>query len=228
MLTDSTIEQEMKRKNIVISPFNPQNLKNTMYDITLGEYYFVPKKGNQTFLNPYSKKSIKDYYEQTPKKARLVSDFSEIKDDLLDSGYSLDDRIILVPRRTIILCHTNEFIGGRKNITTSLCTRSTIARSGGLRLCSCAGMGDVNFVNRWALEVENPSEKCIALIVGKTIGSIIFHRVEGDVKDDYSTRGKYCKINVDEIVKDKSEDEIFEGFLNVWDTMTLLPVGECE
>jgi len=206
MLTDLEIENEIIEGNIFISPFNRKNLKNTMYDITLGKFYYLPKQNPVHKFNvPYSQESIDDYYG--PVQEAISAHESLYYPELAKLGILPEDQIIIVPRNQVILCHTQEFIGGIRGITTHLSTRSTLARCGGIRLCCCAGLGDVGFYNRWALEVENPSEKDVVLTVGKTIGSVTFYRI-GECLDDYSKRGKYSLKSIQD-----------------WDPKDILPKG---
>lgn len=93
----------------------------------------------------------------------------------------LDDSLI-VPARGFILAHTVEVIGTApgSGLVPMLHTRSTLARWG-LSVCTAnAGQGDEGYTSRWTLEIVNPHPVAVAIPVGARVGSISFHRTEGD------------------------------------------------
>lgn len=89
---------------------------------------------------------------------------------------------IVVPPQGLILAHTAEAIGTAPDsgIVPMLHTRSTLARWG-LSVCTAnAGQGDIGYAGPWTLEIINPHPVAVAIPVGARVGSIAFHRVEGD------------------------------------------------
>lgn len=50
-----------------------------------------------------------------------------------------DDLIIWIKPGETILCHTNEFIGGRSSVTTMMKARSSMGRNF-IEVCKCAGI----------------------------------------------------------------------------------------
>ena len=52
--------------------------------------------------------------------------------------------------------------------------RSSIDRIG-IGMCKCAGWGDIDYINRWTMEVTNWSSAIIPLPVGLRVAQIIFH-----------------------------------------------------
>jgi dCTP deaminase len=97
----------------------------------------------------------------------------------------------LAPGETI-LGHTQEFIGGRKSVTTMMKARSSMGRNF-IEVCKCAGWGDVGYVNRWTMEITNNSRHySIPLVVGRRIAQIVFFDSEGTIQDaSYEDKGKY-------------------------------------
>lgn len=191
MLSDSEILGEYKKGNIVIDPFNEDQLSPNSYDVTLGDYYFCEKSVHlgSTEYNVYSEEGVRKLWGN-PGTASLV-----------DGEYSLLARLYpnLVGKKVIciqpgqrLLCHTNEYIGGKNvgeyGITTMLKTRSSVGRTG-ISICLCAGSGDVGYTSRWTLEVTNHSSRMIPLVAGMRIGQILFFKT-GKVLKDYSN-GKY-------------------------------------
>jgi len=164
MLSDYEILEEIKKGNIVIEPFRREQLNSNSYDVRLGEYYAVEFPYSQ-LLDPYDKELVEKHWKI--KKAT--------------------DRIVIHPGETI-LAHTQEIIGGRRNIASKMNARSSLGRMG-ISVCKCAGFGDVGFINKWTMEITNhlPSTS-IVLHVGMRVAQISFFRV-GYVLKEY--KGKY-------------------------------------
>lgn len=195
VLSKPEILKHLKAGNIVITPFNKENVANSSYDVRLGRYFFRqdPIKHSQV-LNPFYKKSVRRMYSGV-EEAILVS---EIKSKLNPFHGFLDkDMVILIAPGETILAHTIEFIGGKNGtkelpaVTTEMRARSSIGRIG-IAVCKCAGWGDIGYVNRWTMEMTNFSNVIISLPVGVRIAQIIFHEtVSVPEIDKYSRRGKY-------------------------------------
>lgn len=198
VLSDIEIKSELLNNNIIIHPFTESQLSNTSYDVTLGNYYFSPIKSNGSshfkdkFYNPWFDQHVLNYWG-SPLKAKTVADYP----DILFEGLSNSDEIIIIEPRETILCHTLEFIGGLNHITTMMKARSSIGRSS-LSVCKCAGWGDVNYVNRWTMEITNHSDINIILPVGKKIAQIVFFYT-GSTSKPYT--GKYqSSSNLDHLI----------------------------
>lgn len=196
-LSDVDILKEREQGHIIIEKFDSENLKNTMYDVTLGENYYVARKDNQEKeWTPCDETSIQQYWEL--KKA----DFADVSICEKFKNISREDKIIILDPSELILGHTQEFIGSSSDsmITTQMSSRSTVGRCG-LRFCSCAGLGDVGYYNRWTMEIENVSKKPIILKVGMRVASITFDRVSSQPYDTYSYRGSYTlPLSVDNLI----------------------------
>lgn len=195
VLSKPQIIKHRKQGNIIIEPFNPNNLSNTSYDVRLGKYFFRqnPMKHTQT-LNPFWEKSIRSMYAGVEEALPV----SGIKSQT-NPFYNLlpSDLVILIAPNETILAHTIEFIGGKNGtkdlpaVTTEMRARSSIGRIG-IAVCKCAGWGDIGYVNRWTMEITNFSNCVIPLPVGLRIAQIIFHEtVPVEVDDEYQKKGKY-------------------------------------
>ena len=163
MLSDSEILEEIEKGNIIIKPFRKEQLNSNSYDVRLGEYYAVEMPPSQT-LDPFSEFLVKRHW-----KIKKAADF-----------------IVIHPGETI-LAHTQEIIGGRKNIATKMNARSSLGRLG-ISVCKCAGFGDVGFINKWTMEITNHLNVKVILYVGMRIAQISFFRT-GKVLNEY--KGKY-------------------------------------
>ncbi len=176
----------------MIEPFDRENLATSSYDVTLGEYFFAEQhpKHFENVFNIYSKTHLDRVWGTKAKKAEKASEI--LKQYAFDwEGISPDDQIILMAPGETILAHTNEFIGGREHITTMMKARSSMGRSF-ISVCKCAGWGDVGYVNRWTMEIQNTSNRdYIPLVVGRRIAQIIFFETGPIAGKDYAAGGKY-------------------------------------
>jgi dCTP deaminase len=164
LLSDKRILEERALGNVVIEPFDERQLGTNSYDCRLGEWYFQPTK----YLD--------------------VIDFTDEAQALAFWGEPLraQDTIVVKPGTTF-LAHTQELVGARNGITTTMHARSSIGRSG-LSVCKCAGVGDVGYISRWTMEISNHTTCSIVLPVGIRICQIKFDAV-GETLKEY--HGKY-------------------------------------
>lgn len=192
-LSDRKILEEMKKGDVIISPFKKENLATSSYDVTLGEYFFREQHNSKHHHHVYNiwSKAHTDYVWGTvPEKAQKAKDVLKNYNFAWD-GISPDDKIILLRPGETILAHTNEFIGGREHITTMMKARSSMGRNF-IEVCKCAGWGDVGYINRWTMEITNNSQHySIPLVVGRRIAQIIFFETGPILNKDYSEKGKY-------------------------------------
>lgn len=172
VLASDDIQREVEAGRIVAH--GATTIGNCSVDVTLGQYYWRMKTTGYP-VNPW----------KTP------------VEELYDGPFKAVGEITLAPGE-LILAHTNEFIGGRERITTQLKARSSIGRHG-IHICSCAGAGDIGYVNRWTLEIRNGSPNTITLPVGRRIGQIWFFYTNSS-HAGYS--GKYqSSDDVSELIK---------------------------
>lgn len=191
-LSDKKILEEIKKGGVVITPFKRSNLATSSYDVTLGEYFFIeqPPKHFQNIFNIYEKEHVDRVWGTKPLRAKSAKEV--FKDYKFDFGnISPNDKVILLAPGETILAHTDEFIGGRKHITTMMKARSSLGRSF-IEVCKCAGWGDVGYVNRWTMEITNNSNHYyIPLVVGRRIAQIVFFETGEILEKDYTIAGKY-------------------------------------
>lgn len=165
LLSDQRILEEIERGNIVIEPFDRQQLGTNSYDVRLGEWHFEPNR-NLAVVDFTHEEDTRAFWGE-PRRA--------------------ENGVIAIRPGDTILCHTQEVVGGTNGFTTSMRARSSIGRSC-LSVCKCAGVGDVGYVARWTMEITNHSHATIVLPVGLRVAQILFYEV-GTTTRAYA--GKY-------------------------------------
>jgi dCTP deaminase len=206
LLSRPEILAEMEKGNILISPFDQENLGPNSYDVTFGPHIwrerFSEHRGDwndmvrlshagigNAVYNPYNKKEVEELFD----KEEAIPAHKRFDKKELAKLVNIDpeDLIVLIAPGESILGHTIEFIGGcSNNITTKMFARSSIGRNF-LEVCRCAGMGDIGYCTRWTMEITNNSQwYTIPLVVGRRLAQIEFVRTT-PVQDKYTKRGKY-------------------------------------
>jgi len=213
ILSDTEILEELNG-DVVIHPFNQLQLGPNSYDVTLGEYYYTPQVDTlPEFFHPENGIQTIQYWGVTSGKhygahTAAVATSKRMAERL---GINIGDKYIIIPPGHVILAHTNEFIGGRNHITTSLHSRSTMGRSC-ISICKCSGFGDIGYWNRYTLEIENHGLAPAILTVGQRVGQIAFHRT-GRVTTSYEKRGQY-----------QGHDNI-DDVMSAWNPLCMIPGG---
>jgi dCTP deaminase len=195
-LSDAKILTAMKEGSVVIEPFDRKNLATSSYDVTLGEYFFTERhpKHFENIFNIYDKEHIDRVWGEEPRKARKAREVFE-QYNFSWKGIHPDELVILMAPGETILGHTQEYIGGREHVTTMMKARSSLGRSF-ISVCKCAGWGDVGYVNRWTMEIQNTSTRYyIPLVVGRRIAQIVFFETGPIEGGDYAVNGKYASSN---------------------------------
>jgi dCTP deaminase len=212
-LSDRRILEAIKMGSIVISPFERANLSTSSYDVRLGEWYFRELKpaSYRNIYNIYDREHTEEVWGTKALRAQKAS--NELGKHIENySGISPDDKIIILEPGETILAHTQEFIGGRNNVTTMMKARSTLGRNF-IEVCKCAGWGDVGYINRWTMEITNNSRHySIPLVVGRRIAQIVFFETGPIIGADYSASGKYQppELSLSELKR-------------IWDPLQMLP-----
>jgi dCTP deaminase len=170
LLSDRRILEEMGRDNIVIDPFDQQQLGTNSYDVRLGEWFFESNRN------------------------LLVVDFTREEDTRAFWGEPrrAEEGVIAIRPGDTILCHTQEVVGGLNGFTTSMRARSSIGRSC-LSVCKCAGVGDVGYVARWTMEITNHSHATVVLPVGMRVAQILFYEVGATLREYAGKYGQAAK-----------------------------------
>ena len=179
VLSDKNILHEKEKGNVIIDSFNEHNLSNCSYDVTLGENYYKPNSVRA--VNPFSKKLVKEYWGKPLVAKKVTENLAKIYD------INPDQKVITISPGQTILAHTNEFIGGKNNITTMMKARSSMGRAN-IAVCKSGGWGDIGYINRYTMDITNFTNATVVLPVGEKIAQIIFFYT-GSTDKPYN--GKY-------------------------------------
>lgn len=168
VLSDREILDQKEQNYIVIEPFNRNYLSNCSYDVTLGPWYYRRNYNwcsqSISAYNPWNQDHVKAYWDE-PQRAKVLEEDAY--------GLKKGTQYIKLAPNELILAHTQEFIGGRHHITTMMKSRSSLGRSG-ISVCRCAGWGDVDYINRWTMEIHNSLDVPVVLPVGARVAQIVF------------------------------------------------------
>lgn len=206
VLSDREILDELKKDNIVISPFNDKLVGNCSVDVTLGDNYYRhsggPAMGSESYhpstdihlMNPFLASQVCSYWGN-PHLAQVV----ETPESSLIHHLPIGSSYILINPHETLLVHTREFIGAKKRITTMLKPRSSLGRVG--ISVTTGGWGDIGFTNRWTLAITNNTTVKMVLPVGERIAQIVFMWT-GETVKEYIEKGQYQKTtNVEEMIR---------------------------
>lgn len=160
MLGSKEIIKQREKGNIVIEPYNDKQVNPNSYDITLGNWFILPKESH------------------IPIALDLASSVDLIWHEPVWKNNS--DWLVLAPG-DYILAHTDEYVGSHK-YATLLKARSTFGRLF-IDVCPSAGFGDIGYVNRWTLEIKNNSNNYYTLKPGMRVGQISFLEIKGKGKE---------------------------------------------
>ena len=168
ILSDSEILIQMAFDDIVIIPFNRDQLGSNSYDVRLGkilkQYYcgFVDGKG---------------FYIDS-RKENMIKEFR-----IPDEGF------ILQPGK-LYLAVTEEYTETHKCVPY-LEGKSSLARLG-ISIHQTAGKGDVGFCGYWTMEITVAIP--VRVYAGMKIGQLIYNEVKGEVLTPYNLK-KSAKYN---------------------------------
>ena len=162
------VEDLFNDGNIIIAPYHKEQLQPNGYDLTLGRWIIR--------------------YKGYGRKLRMTIDLSNVdmKQVFAEPERILSDIIFRPMER--ILCHTQEVIGTKDKYVMQISTRSTLARLG-IDVCGSAGFGDVGFINKWTLELQNNTDSPIVVPIGARVAQAYFEEVVGSTEIKYT--GKY-------------------------------------
>ncbi|KKR05549.1 MAG: Deoxycytidine triphosphate deaminase [candidate division WS6 bacterium GW2011_GWF2_39_15] len=172
ILSDKSIKNKLKTKEIVIEPFNEDFLQPSSYDLHLGNEFMVFNTEKHSII-----------------------DVKEPVDDLMKKIILEQNGDITLEPGGFLLAHVKEIIGVDDKHVGVLEGKSSLARLG-LIIHATAGFLDPGNCLRMTLEMVNLSPLPIKLYVGMKIAQMAFEEVDQKVSRPYghkSLGSKYYK-----------------------------------
>lgn len=175
ILCREAIHAAREAGEIVIEPFVPSLVGINSVDVRLGPDLFE-----------LDTTGFRDLYRDTTSKWRKVEPRTAAELRVENPGFAEgvlpdDTPCFVLKSGGFYLATTLEAIGsrafadGREALVPEMKARSTVGRQG-LTVALCAGLGDVGYVSRWALEVRVVDCGDVAVAVGTPIAQVVFHR----------------------------------------------------
>lgn len=170
MLTRTEILTAVAKQDVIISPFNANDVGPNSYDVHLADrlYHVVPESGR--FLD------VKKPYTLVPVSPYVDNDNPGLTSWILEPG-----RLYL--GATVEFTKTARYVMMLDGI-------STLGRYG-IEIHKTAGFGDVGFEGHWTLEITATIP--VRVYPNMRIGQISFHPVNHDEMAEYSHRGHYTQ-----------------------------------
>jgi len=178
LLSDVDIRREIKKRHIIIEPFNERRVEPNGYDISVGPVYYQFNNDLDGFF-PFLEESVKKAYMRCEAK----------EETLYVDGKVVRGRFIRLPPHGFVVASTAERVGTRHDIVASIRCRSSLARTG-IDIVRGAGWGDVGFSGVWTIEITNHLRIPYYLPVGLRVGQMVFMRTESPAEKPYD--GKYA------------------------------------
>lgn len=220
ILTKEQILLEKDRGRIHISPFNPDLVSENSVDVRLSnEVYFnsfdkLKSTSSCQFISPNINMSNFAKLENLYTKKGLINSDTSImfRDELERSEYEDDQEFILFEPQSHYLCTTVEEIGTINKKLNMLVGAATIhdtiqnefatysivpemrAKSSwgrlGFTVALCAGLGEVGYCSRWALEVFNFNRFPVFVAVNSLVAQVVFNYAT-PTEVSYGGSGRY-------------------------------------
>ncbi len=183
ILCREAILDAYERGEIVIDPFDERLVNPNSVDVRFGGTLFRMKStyGIRDLYNPSDE--LWEAFDPVPAEQIRAGGI----DGLLPApswgqGTIPDDaQVFCLNPGEFYLATTYESIGTRAlapdqdSIIPEMKAKSTFGRQG-LTVALCAGLGDVGYCSKWALEVRLVGRSVVPLAVGTPIGQVVFHK----------------------------------------------------
>lgn len=172
ILTKRELKRRIHTGHIVVEPYDDRLVSENSINFRIGEELFVRACDGVIDLAKPSKWDLVE-----PK----------------DMG---DRRVHVLKPNTHYIAVTREAVGTRLlgdglAFVPEMRARSTAGRHG-ISVALCAGMGDVGYCGRWAIELQNHNDRPVVLHVGAVIGQFVFHTAtDAYPEDGYDGSDRY-------------------------------------
>ena len=155
ILSDKTISEMLKRKDLVIEPLNAEQIQPASVDIRLGNTFSI--------------------VEDTP--SGIITLNSEIRYKTITA-----DRYLLLPGQ-FVLATTMEYFELPDDLTAFVEGRSSLGRMG--LFIQNAGWVDPGFHGEITLELFNANRCAIELQTGRRVGQLVFAKMDSAALNPY-------------------------------------------
>lgn len=191
ILCKSEILKQIEEGGIYVDPFDESLVSVNSIDIRLGEdAYIIDYQDQLTYKYRKNLNEDNNYHDvitmsrdiynplcrqDIKKLGKLALMEKEIKPYGLVKGFNIPPRGFMIGTtlESIGTVSTEKLCKENRSIIPKMYAKSTTGRHG-LTVALCAGVGDVHYHSRWALEVHNNSNTAVFLAVGTVIGQVVF------------------------------------------------------
>ncbi len=163
ILSDNTIKTLRDEKELIIEPFNEEQLQPASVDLRIGNSFL---KINEN-----------------------LTEIMTLNDKL--EYISLEKEEIVIPPHSFLLATTREHIELPENLTAFVEGRSSIGRMG--LFIQNAGWVDPGFGGHITLELYNANRLPIKLVSGRRICQLVFARMDKTADSPYNGKYMYQK-----------------------------------
>jgi dCTP deaminase len=172
-----------EKGDIVIDPFDPSLVGPNSVDIRFGDRLYRMKStvGLRDLYQP-NDELWEEVHAIPAKQVRESGVDGLLAAPCWGKGIIPDHAaVFMLNPGEFYLATTYEKIGAialgpdQEAIIPEMKAKSTFGRQG-LTVALCAGLGDVGYCSRWALEVRLVGRSVVPLAVGTPIGQVVFHR----------------------------------------------------
>lgn len=179
ILSDSAILSAIKKGDIVITPFNPENLGSNSYDVTLAGTLAVYNKVIAHWHSQPKNPTLYPY-QSSPE----LEDYLDAKEDNELDYFDIPDKGIILFPDILYLAVTNEYTESHIYFPKfdGLSSGGRLGISGH----QTAGFGDVGYCGHWTLEITVVHP--VRIYKDMPIGQINFWTVEGEVLNPYNKK----------------------------------------
>tara|TARA_Y100000310_G_C20379381_1_gene667332 strand:+ start:118 stop:678 length:561 start_codon:yes stop_codon:yes gene_type:complete len=159
ILSDGTIKKYLEEGNISIEPLEGNQIQPASVDLTLGDHFLIIEGLLKESINLNEKPEYRE----------------------------INSRSIVIPAKSFILAHTQEYIKLPLDLVAFVEGRSSIGRMG--LFIQNAGWIDPGFEGQITLELFNANSVPIKLDSGRRICQLVFSELDKPSERPYS--GKY-------------------------------------
>jgi len=181
LLNDKEILELIKKKELIIKPFDEKQLQPASVDLRLGNRFRVFRRGRVEIIDP------KNFKDDLIKEIELEN--SRVEIHKYSEVIEVSDYFIIYPGE-FVLASIYEYIELPRYIAAQLHGKSSIARLG-LIIHTSAGWVDPGYKGHLTLELYNTNHLPIKLYVGMPIAQLQLFRINEPLRDYKEKGGKY-------------------------------------